>query len=204
MKLTYFLESDHCCPPNTLKKGHRVRWQDDDTPMFGRIVSTSGNSVTVTDERFGTNETHVVTRNKIFQVLIETKVIWSKSRQVPALEPVVEAKHTLVGNKLDFTHDEEVEQVVLTKLDSHDVAKLILKASVMQAYVDVEHEAEKDKSYRDSEDADEQAKAVDVKTVAEKADEIAYSFADAVKEIVSGTHKDVFEGLIKHYFPDLS
>lgn len=222
MKLTYFLESDEsqCCPPNVLKKGRRVYWQDKDASMFGRVVSVGGNSVTVTDEKFGTGEKHVVPRDKITKVSsvadhgvkgkASTETVWSKSKRAPEpeAEPVEEAKHTLIGNKLDFKHDEEVEQVVLTRLDSHDVAKLILKAAVMQAYVDAEHEAEKDKSYRDSADpediADEAEKQVDVKTVSEKAEEIAYSFADAVKEIVSGTRSDVYEGLIKHYFPDLT
>jgi len=217
MKLTYFLESDasKCCPPNVLKKGYRVRWKDGDTSMYGRVVSTGGNTVKVTDEKFGTDEKHTVARDQIYQVLADPeadskqmKVIWSKGKSTssPTEEPpleepeedVKEAKHTLIGNKLDFKQDEEVEEIVLTKADSHDLATLLAKVAIMQAYVDLEHEAEKSKGYED-----EIPVEVSVKAVAERASEMADNLSNHVRDAVSEIGDGTFRDLVKHYFPDL-
>lgn len=227
MKLTYFLESDasKCCPPNFLKKGYRVRWEGDGTLMFGRVVSVSGNTVTVTDEKFGTDEKHTIKRDQVFEVLTDPeagskqmKVIWAKNKytadkkepEVTKVEkaPVAEAlDYHIERNRVNFKDDREVEELVLTRLDPHDIAELIMKVAVLNAYVEVSKEVEKDQDARaggEPEDFEgETPKALTLAAVAERADEIASDYARLVKERVSEARSGSYGDLAKHYFADL-
>jgi len=229
MKLNYFLESDasKCCPPNVLKKGYRVRWQGDDTLMYGRIVGLSGSSVKVTDEKFGTDEKHVVNRDQIFQVLADPeaglknmKVMWAKNKYVAAkdavkvkkdddeLEEALHHDRSIIKDRVTFKDDREVEEVVLTKLGPHDIAMLIAKVGVMNAYVDCEAGADKDKDYRttaEPEDLEDMHPvSVDIACVAARAEEVADELAQQVKESLNNLSSGSFRDLVKHYFPDLN
>jgi len=124
-------------------------------------------------------------------------------------KPIAEAvtdRHIERG-RVNFKDDREVEEICLTRMDVHDLANLIAKVCVLQAYVDVEKEVAKDQDDRASMEPEsfegEEPKEVNVESVAEKAEDIVSDYARLVKERLDELSRGNLKDLVKHYFSDL-
>lgn len=117
---------------------------------------------------------------------------------------IIEAKHTLSSNRLDFPGDEDVVEVILTRTDPHDLAKLIASYAVLCTYIDMSKEKTKHDDFNDTADPEDKEEPYDfsIKEFASRASDDAYDIVKQVRERVIDMRDSDFVDIIKHFFPD--
>ena len=117
---------------------------------------------------------------------------------------IIETKHTLSSNRLDFPGDEDVVEVILTRTDPHDLAKLIASYAVLCTYMDMSKEKTKHDDYNSSADPEDKEELYDfsIKEFASRASDDAYDIARQVRERVLDMKDADYIDIIKHFFPD--
>jgi hypothetical protein len=114
------------------------------------------------------------------------------------------AKHTLSDNRLDFPGDEDVVEVVLTRTDPYDIARIIAQYAVLVTYREMSKE--KDRHDRDNElaEPEDREKPYDfsIKEFASRASDNAYDIGKQVKEHLGNMRDADFVDIIKHFFPE--
>ena len=114
------------------------------------------------------------------------------------------AKRTLSGNRLDFPGDEDVVEVVLTRTDPYDLAKIIAQYAVLEAYREMSKEKDRHDQNNELAEPEGREKPYDfsVKEFASRADDKAYDIGKQVRERLSGMRDADFIDIIKYFFPE--
>lgn len=103
-------------------------------------------------------------------------------------QPIVEAPHHMDGNRLHFAADEDVHQLLLTRTDPHDLAQVVKKIALMNAYADI-HKRNNG--------------AVSMQELIEEADSGGTDFASSLRNYMLAMTTSDFAEEAKRLFPGL-
>lgn len=127
MKFSYFLDTaQQVVPAPLLKARCAIAWYNEDALMYGRVLTSTGNRVTVTDGKFLTNETFTVNRDQVLAVYEGAQLAW-KREAVPTavLASLTEALASMpIKEVRDFNKDVPTKQVILDQVGPHELAEL--------------------------------------------------------------------------------